>query len=281
MAMANSGQGGWNWLAGVPKRSAGLTGPQGESACQMPRRRDALDLIVEPQSIEHAPRLHVVAGLAVADDPAAPAGYGLERFRHLLSSASGFLSHLRNKVAQAPLLRQTRATAARGSLSPMRARLDATDWRILKELQANGRITNVELARKVGISPPPCLRRVRALEQAGMIAGYFGMLDEKSVGFEVIAFAMVGLHSQAEADLRAFENRVLAWPLVRECYMLSGETDFLLKCVAPDLTAFQDFIIDELTAAPNVASVKTTLVIRRVKFEPGVPVALAQRRRAG
>ena len=126
----------------------------------------------------------------------------------------------------------------------MRARLDATDWRILKELQANGRITNVELAEKVGISPPPCLRRVRALEQAGMIAGYFAQLDEKMVGFEVIAFAMVGLHSQSEADLRAFENRVLAWPLVRECYMLSGETDFLLKCVAPDLTAFQDFVIE-------------------------------------
>jgi DNA-binding Lrp family transcriptional regulator len=160
----------------------------------------------------------------------------------------------------------------------MRARLDATDWRILKELQANGRITNVELARKVGISPPPCLRRVRALEQAGMIAGYYGVLDEKSVGFEVIAFAMVGLHSQSEADLRAFENRVLAWPLVRECYMLSGESDFLLKCVAPDLTAFQDFIIEDLTAAANVAAVKTTLVIRRVKFEPGVPVALAPRR---
>jgi DNA-binding Lrp family transcriptional regulator len=163
----------------------------------------------------------------------------------------------------------------------MRARLDATDWRILKELQANGRVSNVELARKVGISPPPCLRRVRALEEAGMIAGYFALLDEKSVGFEVIAFAMVGLHSQSEADLRAFENRVLAWPLVRECYMLSGESDFQLKCVAPDLTAFQDFVIEELTAAPNVASVKTTLVIRRVKFEPGVPVAQARPRRDG
>jgi DNA-binding Lrp family transcriptional regulator len=161
----------------------------------------------------------------------------------------------------------------------MRARLDATDWRILKELQANGRVSNVELARKVGISPPPCLRRVRALEEAGMIAGYFALLDEKSVGFEVIAFAMVGLHSQSEADLRAFENRVLAWPIVRECYMLSGESDFQLKCVAPDLTAFQDFVIEELTAAPNVASVKTTLVIRRVKFEPGVPVAQARSRR--
>lgn len=160
----------------------------------------------------------------------------------------------------------------------MRARLDATDWRILKELQADGRITNVDLARKVGVSPPPCLRRVRALEQAGMISGYFALLDEKAVGFEVVAFAMVGLHSQSEVDLRAFENRVLAWPLVRESYMLSGETDYVLKCVAPDLSAFQDFVINELTAAPNVASVKTTLVIRRAKFEPGVPVALAQQR---
>jgi DNA-binding Lrp family transcriptional regulator len=163
----------------------------------------------------------------------------------------------------------------------MRARLDATDWRILKELQANGRISNVELARKVGITPPPCLRRVRALEEAGMIAGYFAQLDERSLAFEVIAFANVGLHSQSEPDLRAFENRVLAWPLVRECYMLSGETDFILKCVAPDVVGFQDFVINELTAAPNVASVKTTVVIRRVKFEPGVPVALAQQRNLG
>ena len=156
----------------------------------------------------------------------------------------------------------------------MRAGLDATDWRILKELQANGRITNVELARKVGISPPPCLRRTRTLEQAGIIAGYFAPLDEKALDFQVIAFAHVGLHSQSEPDLRSFENRVLAWPLVRECYMLSGEMDFILKCVAPDLSTFQGFVINDLTAAPNVASVKTTLVIGRVKFEPGVPIAL-------
>ena len=161
----------------------------------------------------------------------------------------------------------------------MPARLDATDWRILKELQANGRISNVELARKVGLSPPPCLRRVRALEEAGIISGYFALLDEKSLDFQAIAFASVGLHSQSEPDLRAFENRVLAWPLVRECYMLSGEMDFTLKCVAPDLTAFQDFIINELTAAPNVASVKTTLVIRRVKFEPGVSITQVQKPR--
>lgn len=155
-------------------------------------------------------------------------------------------------------------------------RIDATDWRILRELQGDGRITNVELARRVGISAPPCLRRVRALETAGVIAGYRAVLEEKLLGFEVAGFAMVGLHSQAEADLVAFENRVRAWPVVRECHMLSGEIDFILKCVAPDLGTFQNFIIDDLTAAPNVAAVKTALAIRRSKFEPGVPIEARQ-----
>lgn len=158
-------------------------------------------------------------------------------------------------------------------LSPMHARLDATDWRILKHLQADARMTNVELARRVGISPPPCLRRVRALEDAGIIQSYFALLDEKAVGYTLTAFAMVGLNAQSEVDLRAFENLVLTWPIVRECYMLSGDMDYLLKCVASDLTTFQDFVIGTLTAAPNVATVKTHLTIRRAKFEAGVPVA--------
>ena len=154
----------------------------------------------------------------------------------------------------------------------MSARLDAIDWRILRELQADGRITNVALARRVGITPPPCLRRVRALEEAGFITGYRAVVDERMVGFELTAFAMVGLHSQAEPDLRSFENRLLAWPLVRESYMLAGETDYILKCVAPNLPTFQDFVLRELTAAPNVASVKTSLTIRRAKQEAGVPI---------
>lgn len=151
-------------------------------------------------------------------------------------------------------------------------RLDATDWRILKELMADGAITNVALAARVGLSAPPCLRRVRALEEAGVVTGYTALVDEKAIGFELTAFVMVGLHSQSEADLRAFENLVLGWPVVREAYMLSGESDYILKCVARDLTAFQDFILKELTAAPNVASVKTSLAIRRAKLSPGVPV---------
>jgi len=151
-------------------------------------------------------------------------------------------------------------------------RLDRTDWRILRELQADGRMTNVELARRVGISAPPCLRRVRALEEAGIITRYCALIDAKQIGFDVTAFAMVGLQSQAEADLMAFEEQVSAWPIVRECTMLSGEVDFILKCTTTDLAAFQEFIINDLTAAPNVDSVKTALSIRSSKYEPGVPI---------
>ncbi len=155
----------------------------------------------------------------------------------------------------------------------MTRKLDSTDWRILKELMADGSLTNVALAGKVGLSAPPCLRRVRALEKSGVITGYTALIDERALGFELTAFAMVGLHNQSETDLRTFENRILGWPMVREAYMLSGESDYILKCVTRDLTAFQDFLLKELTAVPNVASVKTTLAIRRAKLAPGVPLA--------
>jgi DNA-binding Lrp family transcriptional regulator len=153
----------------------------------------------------------------------------------------------------------------------MPARLDAIDRQILRELQADGRITNVELASRVGISAPPCLRRVRALEQDGFIKGYRALLDEKRLGFEVTAFAMVHLSSQAEADLAAFEDYVRREPLVRECWMLSGEIDFILKCVAPNLAAFQA-LVTELTAAPHVRNVKTSLTLRNSKDAAMVPL---------
>lgn len=156
----------------------------------------------------------------------------------------------------------------------MRGRLDDIDWKILAELQADGRMTNVELARRVGISAPPCLRRVRALEEAGIIRGYRAILDEKLLGYDVVMFAMVHLSSQAEADLSAFEAQVRGWPVVRECWMLSGEIDFILKCVAPDLRTFQSFVA-ELTAAPNVRNVKTSLTLRRSKGEADVPLELS------
>ena len=159
-------------------------------------------------------------------------------------------------------------------------KLDPIDRRILAELQADGRMTNVELARRVGISAPPCLRRVRALEEAGFIRGYHADVDARELGFEVAVFAMVRLASQAEADLVRFEDRCRAWPLVRECHMLNGEIDFILKCVAPDLSSFQSFLTGELLKAENVSSVKTSLVIRGAKDEPGLPFDVLEERLA-
>ncbi|MDV7271257.1 Lrp/AsnC family transcriptional regulator [Thioclava sp. A2] len=159
-------------------------------------------------------------------------------------------------------------------------KLDEIDRKILAELQADGRMTNVELAKRVGISAPPCLRRVRTLEEAGYIRGYHADVNPRELGFEVQVFAMVRLHSQAESDLSAFEQRCRDWPLVRECHMLNGEIDFILKCTSPDLSSFQSFLTEELLKADNVANVKTSLVIRCAKDEPGVPFDVLEDRLA-
>ncbi|AZI37134.1 putative AsnC family transcriptional regulator [Caenibius tardaugens NBRC 16725] len=149
---------------------------------------------------------------------------------------------------------------------------DKIDRRLLSELQAEGRVTNVELAKRVGLTAPPCLRRMRALEDAGVIRGYHADIDPAKMGFSITVFAMVSLKSQAEADLRAFEEHMRALPDVRECHMLNGEIDFILKIVSRDLQSFQEFLTSRLTPAPNVASVKTSLTIRTAKQIPGVPL---------
>ncbi|MEK6638822.1 MAG: Lrp/AsnC family transcriptional regulator [Pseudomonadota bacterium] len=149
---------------------------------------------------------------------------------------------------------------------------DPIDRRILAELQNDGRMTNVELAAKVGLTAPPCLRRVRTLEEAGIIEGYHAALNANLLGYAITVFAMVSLKSQAEADLRAFEDHIATLEPVRECHMLNGEIDFILKIVARDLQEFQLFLTTNLTPAPNVAGVKTSLTIRTSKHMPGVPV---------
>lgn len=152
------------------------------------------------------------------------------------------------------------------------ASLDEIDRKLLAELQAEGRVTNVDLAKRVGLTAPPCLRRVRALEEAGVIRGYHADLDPSKLGFAITVFAMVSLRSQAEEDLRGFEEHIQTLPEVRECHMLNGEIDFILKIVSRDLQSFQEFLTSKLTPAPNVASVKTSLTIRTAKYEPGVPL---------
>ncbi|MDI1295293.1 MAG: Lrp/AsnC family transcriptional regulator [bacterium] len=150
--------------------------------------------------------------------------------------------------------------------------IDDIDMQILGELQDDGRMTNVELARKVGLTAPPCLRRVRALEEAGAITSYHAVVDPAMLGYTITVFAMVSLKSQAEADLKAFQDHVEGLPEVRECHMLNGEIDFILKVVARDLQSFQQFLTSKLTPAPNVVSVKTSLTIRTSKNLPGVPL---------
>ncbi|MBN8521158.1 MAG: Lrp/AsnC family transcriptional regulator [Alphaproteobacteria bacterium] len=153
-----------------------------------------------------------------------------------------------------------------------RIKLDKIDRKILRDLQADGRITNVELAKNSGISAPPCLRRVRALEESGFIKSYHARLEPAALGYGITVFAHVKLVSQAEADLKKFEDQCKKWDLVRECHMLSGEVDYLLRIVAKDWESYQNFLTSDLTSAPNVMSVKTMPLVRSAKEEPGVPV---------
>lgn len=153
-----------------------------------------------------------------------------------------------------------------------RVRLDRIDRHILADLQADGRMTNVELARRAGISAPPCLRRVRALEQGGYIQGYHAELDAVALGFNEMFFALVGLDSQAQDVLSGFEDAVADWHEVRECHMIRGGGDFLLKMVARD-KSHRDALTMRLTSTGHVARVQTLETIRTSKDLPGVPVS--------
>ncbi len=149
---------------------------------------------------------------------------------------------------------------------------DTIDWKILKELQGHGRLSNVDLAGRVGLSPPPTLRRVQALEEEGYITGYRARLAADKLGYAAQVIAMVGLKSQAENEMREFERRVAGWPIVRECYAVSGVADFVLKCVGRDLQSIQSFLLGALAKAPNVESVKTSLILHVAKDQPEVPL---------
>ena len=154
----------------------------------------------------------------------------------------------------------------------MRARLDATDWRILKELQANGRITNVELARKVGISPPPCLRRVRALEQAGVIDRYAAVVSQNKVGLPGNVFVSITLNRQDQTDLALFEEAVRRVPEVMECYLMTGPQDYLLRVVVSDPSDFERLHSQHLTRLPGVARVQSSFALRTVRKSDELPV---------
>ncbi|MES2252362.1 MAG: Lrp/AsnC family transcriptional regulator [Pseudomonadota bacterium] len=156
----------------------------------------------------------------------------------------------------------------------MNGKLDKIDISILNDLQNTGRITNVELAKRAGISAPPCLRRVNALEDQGIISSYHAHLNPQMLGFTVTIFSEVALTSQNDADLRIFEEKIQEWPLVRECYMVTGGADFLLKIIAQDFDAYQNFLSTQLSTFPLVSQIKTRMVIRASKKQPGIPLEL-------
>ena len=153
-----------------------------------------------------------------------------------------------------------------------RSKLDEIDRRILADLQADGRMTNVELASRSGISAPPCLRRLRALEDDRIILGYHAEVNAEALDYKIAAFVHVKLASNNDHDLHEFEDAVARWPEVRECHLLVGDYDFLLRVVAKTWDDYQKFLMAELTSAPHVAQTKSSITVRRSKYAPGVPI---------
>lgn len=151
--------------------------------------------------------------------------------------------------------------------------LDQIDQRILAALQANARLSNVELANQAGLSPSPCLRRVRGLEEDGVIKGYAALVDQEAVGLPVSVFVMVSLERQVEQALEIFEARVSALPEVMECYLMTGDSDYLLRVVTSDLQAYERFLMHQLTKFPGVSSIKSSFALKQVVYRTALPIA--------
>jgi DNA-binding Lrp family transcriptional regulator len=153
--------------------------------------------------------------------------------------------------------------------------LDATDWKILDVLQADARIANVDLARKVHLSPSPCLARVRSLEENGIIVRHVTLLDAKKLGLTVSVLVQVTLEKQVEPALEAFERAIRERPEVMECYLMTGDADYLLRVVVPDVPAFERFILDFLSKVPGVGNIKSSFALKQVKYNTALPLPRA------
>jgi DNA-binding Lrp family transcriptional regulator len=154
--------------------------------------------------------------------------------------------------------------------------IDAIDWKILSLLQEDARITNLELSRAIGLSPSPCLARVRALEKAGYINRYVSLLDSLKVGLKVSVFINVALERQVEKALELFEASIEARPEVMECYLMTGESDYLLRVVVADIQALEDFILNFLSKIPGVGNIKSSFALKQVKYKTALPLPKLQ-----
>jgi len=150
--------------------------------------------------------------------------------------------------------------------------LDKTDFRILHHLQNNGRISNTELADLVGLSPSPCLRRVKALEEHGIIKRFAAIVDAKSVGLPISIFINVSLHSQERRNLEQFEAQIAHFREVMECYLMTGNFDYMLRVVVPDLESYEHFLAEKLTRTPGVANIQSSLTLKQVVYKTELPL---------
>lgn len=149
--------------------------------------------------------------------------------------------------------------------------LDRIDRKILRELQADGKLTNVELAARIGLSPSPCLARVRQLERDGVLRGYVALADPEALGLTMTVFIQVTLERQIEKALSNFETRMNAFPEVMECYLMTGDSDYLVRLVVPNLAALERFILSELTTIPGVANIRSSFALKQVKYKTALP----------
>jgi len=152
--------------------------------------------------------------------------------------------------------------------------LDAIDLNILGQLQANAKLTNAELASRVHLSPSPCLARVRALEQSGLISRYVALLDPLQLGLSVSVFIHIRLEKQVEHALETFESAMSRYPEVMECYLMTGESDYMIRVVVPDVPALERFIVDELSKTPGVANIRSSFALKQVKYQTALPLGM-------
>ncbi|MDX2224176.1 MAG: Lrp/AsnC family transcriptional regulator [Rhodospirillaceae bacterium] len=154
--------------------------------------------------------------------------------------------------------------------------LDAIDLNLLRAIQDNARISNVELAEAIGLSPSPCLRRLKQLEARGVIRGYTTLIDQNAVGLPVSVFVSVALKEQSEPALEEFERRIRELPQVMECYLMTGTSDYLLRVVTADLAAYERFLKDHLTRIPVIASIQSSFALKQVSARAGLPLPSAK-----
>lgn len=150
--------------------------------------------------------------------------------------------------------------------------MDRTDFRILHHLQNNGRISNAELADLVGLSPSPCLRRVKVLEQAGIVKRYAAIVDPKAVGLPISIFVNVSLHSQERSSLEKFEEKIAKYVEIMECYLMTGSSDYVLRVVVPDLDSYERFLAEKLTRTPGVANIQSSFTLKQVVYKTELPL---------